>query len=379
MISNVGSPWIEKLANGKYRLRQRYKDPVTGRTAKTPVSITIKKNTRQAINEAQRVLSERIARKTSFQANTKITFREAKKEWFEIFEFSAKKSTLRAMKSISKVLDDFITEKTLLVHVDKIKIYEILEDIYYRKDYSFSYVRTVKTIISNVFEYAQNKGYINHNPSENLTIKKKQETLEQREKRELKYLELVELQQIIKIAKQKNERYALLIEFLALTGLRLGEALGLQIKNLEKDKIFITGTFDSQAKLKTTPKTAYAIRKVSLSSRSIEIIDKIILENITDSTSKCNPDDYIFIGKTGKPIFSQSFNNFLSKIDSDKHLTSHILRHTHIAMLSEKGVPLKAIMERVGHSDPKTTLGIYSHVTENMKDDIIDKLDDIDI
>ena len=36
-------------------------------------------------------------------------------------------------------------------------------------------------------------------------------------------------------------------------------------------------------------------------------------------------------------------------------------------MLAEKGVELKAIMNRVGHNAPNTTLSIYTHVTEAMQ------------
>ncbi|MGV3225441.1 hypothetical protein ACEE78_12065 [Staphylococcus hyicus] len=36
---------------------------------------------------------------------------------------------------------------------------------------------------------------------------------------------------------------------------------------------------------------------------------------------------------------------------------------------------IKAIMERVGHTDNKTTLQIYSHVTEQMDKDMMSKLD----
>lgn len=38
-----------------------------------------------------------------------------------------------------------------------------------------------------------------------------------------------------------------------------------------------------------------------------------------------------------------------------KHLTTHIFRHTHISMLAELGVPLKTIMQRVGHNNPFCT------------------------
>lgn len=40
-----------------------------------------------------------------------------------------------------------------------------------------------------------------------------------------------------------------------------------------------------------------------------------------------------------------------------------MLRHSHITLLVELGVPIKAIMERVGHVDESITLRVYSHVT----------------
>jgi integrase len=40
----------------------------------------------------------------------------------------------------------------------------------------------------------------------------------------------------------------------------------------------------------------------------------------------------------------------------------HDLRHAHVTYLAKAGVPIKVAMDRVGHADAKTTLGIYSHV-----------------
>lgn len=53
------------------------------------------------------------------------------------------------------------------------------------------------------------------------------------------------------------------------------------------------------------------------------------------------------------------------------------MRHSHISLLSHLGVSLKAIMQRVGHTDRKTTLQIYSHVTEQMNKDMMNKLEGI--
>jgi len=40
------------------------------------------------------------------------------------------------------------------------------------------------------------------------------------------------------------------------------------------------------------------------------------------------------------------------------------------------GVPIKSIMERVGHSNEQMILRIYSHVTKKMNDDLAEKMRD---
>ncbi|MBC9873317.1 tyrosine-type recombinase/integrase [Macrococcoides bohemicum] len=39
----------------------------------------------------------------------------------------------------------------------------------------------------------------------------------------------------------------------------------------------------------------------------------------------------------------------------NKRITIHTLRHTRISTLSQMGIPLKAIIDRVGHTDHKKT------------------------
>jgi len=43
-------------------------------------------------------------------------------------------------------------------------------------------------------------------------------------------------------------------------------------------------------------------------------------------------------------------------------------------MMTEAGIDLPTIMQRVGHEDPDTTLKVYTHVTEKMKIKSIDHL-----
>jgi len=46
-------------------------------------------------------------------------------------------------------------------------------------------------------------------------------------------------------------------------------------------------------------------------------------------------------------------------------------------LLAEANVPLKAIMERVGHNEPRTTLAVYTHVTNVMAEEVRLAINDI--
>ena len=94
-------------------------------------------------------------------------------------------------------------------------------------------------------------------------------------------------------------------------------------------------------------------------------------KNVSDITFK----------ELGEPITSARviipLKNHGKKLGIDKNITTHMFRHSHISLLAELGIPLTAIMDRVGHSDSKTTLEIYSHVTQKMVAHISSKLEKI--
>lgn len=76
--------------------------------------------------------------------------------------------------------------------------------------------------------------------------------------------------------------------------------------------------------------------------------------------------------------FNLSLKKTAANIKLNKNLSSHIFRHTHTSLLSKMNIPLKAIMDRVGHEDEATTLKIYTHVTKKMRTDIVDKLNQME-
>ncbi|WP_332370979.1 hypothetical protein [Lactococcus cremoris] len=118
-----------------------------------------------------------------------------------------------------------------------------------------------------VLDYAISKEYLAVNPISNVKIKKKVLTLEQREKKKEKYLERSELKQVIKDMAVIDKSTSLLIEFMSLTGLRFGECVAIQRKNIENNVLHINGTWDSVSNSKTTTKNIYSDRKITLPKR----------------------------------------------------------------------------------------------------------------
>lgn len=364
--------WIEELPNGKYKYFERYKDK-RGRTKR--VSVTLDKKTAQAQKQATAILLQKIQEKSYQLESTNVLFWDIIDQLQEFEKKTVKPATYRHHKAKRTLVKKYIPSDTLLSAVSKKWITEILEDIYYNRNYSKSSIISYKAYFSNVFEFAIKKGYPVTNQSKGIKITEKTKTIEEKLAEIPKYLELDELKEVIVLAGEKNKRWSLFIEFLSLTGLRQGEAFGLQKHNLIGDKLQIIGTYDRYVKEKVLPKNEPSIRTIKLNSRAIEILQYIIDEN----NKKGYKTDFIWISRRkGTVLVDSVFNHFLKDLNySKKNLTSHIFRHTHISLLTELGVPLKAIMERVGHINPKTTLAIYSHVTDKISANLIEKLDSL--
>ncbi|MGX7023439.1 tyrosine-type recombinase/integrase [Vagococcus hydrophili] len=106
---------------------------------------------------------------------------------------------------------------------------------------------------------------------------------------------------------------------------------------------------------------------VDLFSKSISILQKIY------DLNKELDNEFIFCTNNGTPIQISAINSFLRsyvepKMTSDKKLSSHIFRHTHVSKLAELGVPLYAIQDRVGHESSDITEKIYLHITKDVRD-----------
>ena len=203
------------------------------------------------------------------------------------------------------------------------------------------------------------------------------------ERRQVKYLEKEEISSVLNGMGEKHWR--LLTQFLLLTGLRAGEALALERKdiNLEEKTIKISKTWASTiGQLSPTPKTEAGNRVISVQEELIVIIKNILNYFSAVRASYKVRSKLLFHNEKGEYMSLRAYEKYFRSVcrrTIGRPLTPHSLRHTHTAQLAAAGVPLETIARRLGHTDSGVTKRIYMHVTQDLARQDADRLNGVSI
>lgn len=384
--------WIEETTNTKgtrYKYYERFSHPLTGKTIK--VSVTLNSKSRHAQKEAARLLQEKFTAKTTTAQQQRaakvatLTLKNLCDEWIENTLHSVKPQTIKSRKTYIRKLLTLLPPNVLLTEITPPMIEKAFTKMYYTQNLSILYTRFVMNTCKQVLRYAKKSRYIDDiRDYEEIKLKKRPPTSKELHKKANKFLNADELADCLRQTKKLNMRVGLAMEFIALTGLRIGELLALREIDcdLANKSISVNGNiYIAISKTRGTPKNVYSYRIVYINQRACNIIkwfkaDNIRLMRWTKTTYKDL--GYIFTCRHGTPLNYSTVYQVLSRVTvTDKHITPHIFRHTYVSMLSEKNIPLKSIMQQVGHHDPQTTLAIYTHVTDSMSDETRTKIDEL--
>ena len=162
----------------------------------------------------------------------------------------------------------------------------------------------------------------------------------------------------------------LFANLLLLTGLRRGEALALQYKDIDRKDGLIRVSksvwFEGNQPSIKTPKT-------QAGNRTVVLVDKLA-ELIPDG----KPNHFLFSDDGGKtPMHNESARQLwlrYAKRIGLEGVTPHYLRHNYATMLYKRGIDVKTAQFLLGHADIQTTMNIYTHVSAEMLSDAKEKL-----
>ncbi|HEL1773287.1 TPA: site-specific integrase [Streptococcus suis] len=369
--------WTEAHKSGKVNFVERYKDPYTQKWKRT--SVLMEKDTPRIRKEAQKILDAKIADILSKLKSSEMLFTDLFDQWWTFYQQEIKRTSIASLKGNIKEIRDSFGLGIKVVNIDPKYVRNYLDNL----DCSRNKKERTKSMLNLAFDYAVDLDIIKDNPSRRAKLPRIKKTLEDWKKIEEKYLEEDEIKPLLKelFRRPSTYRTALLAEFMSLNGCRIGEAVSLEPENrdFETKILQLHGTYDHTEGYrngeKTTPKTNASYRETFMTKREMEIIEELEFMNELEKNTNPRYKDmgYIFTTKNGVPMQTNSFNLALKKANErlekpiQKNLTSHIFRHTLVSRLAENRVPLKAIMDRVGHADAKTTTQIYTHVTKKLK------------
>ena len=238
-------------------------------------------------------------------------------------------------------------------------------------DKSSETTRKLKTVMSSVFSYGVNQGYIKANPCCGALYKK-----DPSKAKKVKYLDKGQCQKLMS-ATSEYSTFNTIIQFLLFTGLRIGECLALRWSDISFDDNTIsinhTLSFADDKWFLSVPKTQTSFRTIKLSTYSKELLlrhkreqDKL-KETVGDAW--VHP-DIVFTSAIGNYYCRSFTNKQLKKILVDNDLPAlsvHALRHSNASLMINNGFDVKAISEHLGHCNTAITSDIYTHIFKEYK------------
>ena len=352
--------WIEATPNGKFKACERYIDPLTGKTKKA--TTTIEKDTKAQRKAAENVLKAKIEKLISVTDHDSITLKELTDKYLEWQKREIKPTSIVSTEFYMNSIRNILGDDTI---VSRLSAGYVSDQIIKKSSTPYMTNRNV-LYFKALINWAYDHDYIHDKTW--LDKIKRVKAPRPKSQTEDHYLEQDELKKLIEGI--DKEWAKLLTEFLALSGLRIGEAMALLESDVD-EYIHVTKTYDAtRTILSNTPKTDSSRRDVFIQPELAEVVKKIraYRRRIQMQTGVRN--DIFFPYTNGEVISYDRYQKILRKKALEcigRNVSPHMLRHTHTSLLAEKGISLEVISRRLGHRDSDITKEVYLHVTKKQK------------
>jgi len=193
-------------------------------------------------------------------------------------------------------------------------------------------------------------------------------------------------------AKASSVHYPVYL-FIAGTGARVGEALGLAWADIDlrESVAYIDQALQrirGGGYLLKNPKSVRSRRPIALPSQIVDVLrdlrdrqddqrqGKTLCERGASCTDQAcfhwHSTGLVFTQPNGKPLHANNIRQrdlkrLCQTVGLSRRRALHNLRHAHGTYLLHRGVSLKVIQERLGHASAQFTLSTYAHVLKGMQ------------
>lgn len=278
------------------------------------------------------------------------------KEWLNIRGLS--QETLRGYDVDIRQFSQWITSASNgPVFIDEITVKQMERFVGYLKNERKCQPRSINrkiNALSTFFQCMKKKKYIEDNPLEDFERVKVPDS-------ERNYLNKEEIEAIIQAIDHPVLHYFAMT--MAYTGLRVNECIHLTLQDVNFEGNTIQVINGKGGKNRTIP----------INAQLKEQLQAYLLNHRPDTESL-----FFFALKKSGTVSAQYVNRTLKlaceKAKIEKHVTSHILRHSFASYLVKKDTHVAVIQRLLGHASVKTT-SVYLHVNQEDLQSAVNQID----
>lgn len=337
-------------------------DPMTGK----PVRVTRRKDENGRPFPTKKSAQQEAARLVEVFNNSKGSVEKKKITFDEVYEMWLKKVYKKSVTDSTYINITRRVERYVLPYFSRRLIHKIdkryCDDIVHKwLDSDFKDYKRLVGVVKRIFDYAVYIEVTKHNPMDMVYLP----TVKREKKREIEFFERDELIIFLDEAYKHGFKWGTLFQLIAYSGCRKGEALALEWKdiNWRKKTVRINKTLTKRGSgvvLRNTTKNGEE-RTVAL--------DDFTLNKLKQWRKKSVKNNVMFPSESQGYLYPDTVNTtmkrILKKMNTDKYVTPHGLRHTHCSLLFAAGLNIKDVQKRLGHKSTKVTMDIYTHVTKD--------------
>jgi integrase len=229
-------------------------------------------------------------------------------------------------------------------------------------------VRNWHAVLSDALSTAVRDGLMPANPAKGIKLPKRDHTTE-----EMVFLTLEEYGLLLG---HLPARWHPLVQLLALTGIRWGEATSLKIGDLDRAtrsaRVWTAWKHTESGEMRQGgPKSRRSRRTIAVPIPVFDALEPVIAGR--------RPTELVILSARGNPVRSGTFHNNAwqpaaraLEAATGKKPRVHDLRHTWASWAIQNGVQLPVIQRQMGHESITTTIDTYGHLARSDFDPLLD-------
>ena len=188
--------------------------------------------------------------------------------------------------------------------------------------------------------------------------------------REMLYWNEQEYRQFLASTKD-HYLYPLFVTALA-SGMRIGELLGLQWQDIDfnRGRISVRRQLNRDRTV-SPPKTRRSLRQIDIGRDAVDVL-RLHQQQMAQHQEILGypPTPFVFVTSNGTPYSARNISRAFELLTCHagvRRIRLHDLRHTHSTMILARGVNMRVLSDRLGHSSVSFTMQTYAHVLPGMQ------------